>query len=99
MLVFGSSRAHDTHDTTVRYHGTSRHQYLPYLPDGVFSNVIRMIPSIPRYFEMPVPTVPDGSGIPETLTYDSDAYHGTGYPGEHQGYARYGTAPCLWFPW
>ena len=38
-----------------RYHGILRFRYLPYRLDQVFSDVIPTIPTIPRYFDIPIP--------------------------------------------
>ena len=71
-----------------RYHGILSFRYLPYRLDQVFSDVIPAIPTIPRYFEISVPTIPARSGIFRCHTHDTHAYRGMEYPGYIPGVCR-----------
>ena len=71
-----------------RYRGILRFRYLPYRLDQVFSDVIPAIPTIPRYFEISVPTLPARSGIFRCHTHDTHAYPGMEYPGYIPGVCR-----------
>ena len=71
-----------------RYHGVLRSRYLPYRLDQIFSGVIPAIPTIPRYFEILVPTIPARSGIFRCHTHDTHAYPGMEYPGYIPGVCR-----------
>ena len=44
-----------------------------------------IIPTIPRYFWISIPTVPARSGISRYNTYDTHAYPGMAYPGKYRG--------------
>ena len=97
-----------TCSTGCRRFRISGFRYPPYRLDRVFSNVIPAIPTIPRYFEMSVPTILARSGIFKCRpcdTHDTPVFRDSGayYTGLiryfQMSYLRYPRVPRYGIPW